>query len=236
MFTFCLDVAYNPNANVALIEHFLTSLGLNDHMIDYLQEAAGYTLTGDTAEECMFYIQGPPRSGKGTFTNALRRLLKEPLSAEISINTLATSKHDSDKQNFALAPLRPCRMVIASESGKYSKLTTHKIKQITGGDSIHCAFKGKDFFNYRPQFKIWITSNNPPRPDDVEDDAFWDSRLKLIIFPISFVGREDKGLKARRVSRHRVSRSPAYLVRNRLPTMAQQCKRIGNARRSQGTH
>lgn len=193
--TFCLEIAYNPHADQSLIITFLQGLGLSDKVIVYLQEAAGYTLTGSTREECLFYIYGPTRSGKGTFMAALRSLLGNDLSAEIKFEILTGDKrNDADAQNFALAPLKPCRFIVASESGKYSTLNEAKIKQLTGGDSVYCAFKGKTHFNYTPQFKIWLTSNHSPKAD-VDDDAIWKSRLKLIEFPNSFLGQEDKGLK-----------------------------------------
>ncbi len=196
-FTTCASTNYYPDANTTGITDLLASLGLSDAVISYLQRSAGYTLTGSTREECMFYIWGPTRSGKGTFMTALRTLLGNVLSAEIKFEVLTSSKRgDTDAQNFALAPLKPCRLLVASESGKYSSLNEAKVKQLTGGDSIHCAFKGKTHFNYQPQFKIWLTSNHPPK-GDVDDDAFWLSRLRVIEFPKSFLGKEDTGLKAR---------------------------------------
>lgn len=194
MLTHCLDTAFNPNADVTLVTKFLSGLGLSESVISYLQEGTGYTLTGSTREEIMFYIYGPTRSGKGTFVSALRSLLGSTLSAEITFETLTESKESADAQNFALAPLKPCRLLVASESGKYSTLNEAKIKRLTGGDSIFCAFKGKTHFNYTPSFKIWLTSNHPPKAD-VNDDAIWKSRLKLVEFPNSFLGAEDKGLK-----------------------------------------
>jgi len=195
MITSCLRTEYNPNADTSLITNFLSKLGLSSNVISYLQQATGYTLTGSTREECLFFIYGPTRSGKGSFIGALKSLMGSTLAAEISFDTLTGGKRDNaDAQNFALAPLKPCRLVIASESGRYSTLNEAKVKQITGGDSIYCAFKGKTHFNYKPDFKVWLISNHPPKAD-VNDDAIWKSRLKLIEFPNSFLGQEDKGLK-----------------------------------------
>ena len=60
---------------------------------------------------------------------------------------------------------------------------------------IQCAFKHKNPFNYRPQFKIWLSSNNNVNAD-VDDAAIW-ARLRVIEFPHSHVGSEDKHLKQR---------------------------------------
>jgi putative DNA primase/helicase len=195
-FTYCLSITYKEEADCSEWLDFLHEVvGGGREVIDYLQEAVGYSLTGDTREECLFYIHGPTRSGKGTFTEALMKLLPPPLAVEVDFNTFAAHRGNPDAQNFALAPLKPSRMVFASESGRYQALNEAKVKAMTGGNDIRCAFKGKDHFSYRPLFKIWLSSNERPK-GDVEDDAIW-YRLKVIEFPHSHAGKEDKTLKRR---------------------------------------
>ena len=102
-------------------------------------------------------------------------------------------RRDRDSQNFDLAPLKPCRFVTASESGKYQSLNEAVLKRATGGNYIRCAFKHKDHFTYRPMFKLWLSSNFPVNAD-VDDDAVW-ARLRVIEFPNCYTGKEDKLLK-----------------------------------------
>ncbi len=161
-------------------------------MAEYLQMAVGYILTGYTREEILFYIYGPPRSGKGTFTETLLAVMGSPLAKEVDFKTFAEQR-GGDNQNFDLAPLKATRFVAASESGKYQQLNAPRVKAITGGNEVWCAFKGKDFFNYIPQYTIILSSNNKPSAD-VDDDAIW-SRLRVIEFPTSHVGKENKHLK-----------------------------------------
>jgi putative DNA primase/helicase len=195
-FTYCLPVAYDREADTALWLAFLSDVVNGDReMIDYLQEAVGYSITGHTWEECLFYIHGPTRAGKGVFIETLLAMLgKEPLATEVDFVTF-TRQRDHDAQNFDLAPLKPCRFVAASESSEYESLNAAKLKQLTGGNDVRCAFKYKDHFSYRPQFKIWLSSNYPPKVNS-NDDAAW-NRLRVIRFPNSYAGREDKGLKIR---------------------------------------
>ena len=141
----------------------------------------------------MFYLQGPTRAGKGTFTEGLLHLLGNPLAMSAPFS-IFTRKRDGDSQNFDLAPLRPARFIAASESGKNTTLNEATVKQITGGDRVRCAFKHRDMFEYKPQFKIWVSSNHPVK-GDVDDDAFW-GRVRVIEFPNSYLGRENKKLKA----------------------------------------
>lgn len=195
-FTYCLPVAYDPEADPSAWVEFLKSAISNDEQVlAFLQMAVGYSLTGHISEEILFYVHGPARSGKGTFTETLLATLgHEPLATEADFETF-TAKRYGDTQNFDLAPLKPCRFVAASESSRDNSLNAAKIKQLTGGNRIRCAFKRKDHFTYRPQFKIWLSSNHKANVD-VDDDAAW-GRLRVISFPNSHLGTEDKTLKTK---------------------------------------
>lgn len=193
-FTYCVHVDYDPSADYVEWLEFLAKVTARPEVVSYLHSAVGYTATGLTQEECLFYIHGPSRSGKGTFVETLLSVLPKPLGVQADFSTF-TAKREGDMQNFDLAPLKPARFVAASESSKYDTLNEAKIKTATGGDWIRCAFKHKDHFEYRPQFKIWLVSNHPVK-GDVDDDAFW-GRVKVIEFPNSFLGKEDKTLKQR---------------------------------------
>lgn len=192
-FTYCTVVEYDPAADDTPWRDFLTAnVGGGPDMVDYLQMAVGYSLTGHTAEECLWYVFGPTRSGKGTFSEVLLDLLGAPLSVEVDFATF-TARREGDTQNFDLAPLKPTRLVVTSESNRNEVLNAGKVKQLTGGNYIRCAFKHRDLFVYRPQFKAWLVSNHPVNAD-VDDDALW-YRVKVVEFPHSYKGMEDKTLK-----------------------------------------
>jgi putative DNA primase/helicase len=194
-FTYCIDVPYEPVADMApWLEFLCGAIQASPGILDYLQMVVGYMLTGHTNEECLWYAHGPMRSGKGTFTETLLRLLGHPLSVEVDFATF-TAKREGDTQNFDLAPLKPARLIVTSESNRYESLNTGKVKQLTGGNFIRCAFKHRAHFTFRPQFKAWLVSNHAVSAD-VDDDALW-YRLKVISFPNSRAGAEDKQLKDR---------------------------------------
>ena len=194
-FTYCLPVEYDPCADQTMWRQFLVDVvGGGPEVIDYLQLAVGYSLTGYTREECLFYIYGPTRSGKGTFTETLLAILPKPLAMEVDFTTF-TADRDHDTQNFDLAPLKPARLIIASESNKYQSLNSGKIKSLTGGNEVYCALKRRDHFSYRPQYKMWLVSNHPVNAD-VDDDALW-YRIRVLEFPNSFADKEDTSLKLR---------------------------------------
>lgn len=193
-FTYCVPVAYTPSHSLELLDYFHGVVGGGQEVIDYLQLALGYSLTGHTREEILFYLYGPPRSGKGTLAEVFMKLLPDPISTMVDFNSF-TAKREGDVSNFDLAPLKPSRMIFASESNRSQSLNPAKIKQLTGGDQVRACFKHKDFFSYRPQFKVWMMSNHPVNGDP-EDDALW-GRVRVIEFPNSFLGQEDKTKKER---------------------------------------
>jgi len=199
-FTYCSPVEYKPAADYSLWLGFLEA-AVGTEQAAYLQLAVGYTLSGHTREEVLFYLFGPPRAGKGLFTETLQAVLGSPLAKEVNFGTF-TAQRTGDSQNFDLAPLKPCRLVAASESNSYERFNEAKLKALTGGNEVYAAFKHRDLFNYRPQFKIWLSSNQPANADP-DDDAVW-GRLRLIEFPHSHLGAEDKLLKER-------MRAPAVL-------------------------
>lgn len=190
-FTYCTATEYHKDASQTYWRNWLTD-AVGTEAADWLQMAVGYSITGSTKEEILFYLFGPPRSGKGTFTETLLTLLGTPLGEAISFDIL-TAQRDVDTQNFRLAPLHSSRFVAASESNQYERFNEAKLKTLTGGDSIQCAFKHRDPFAYRPQFKIWLSSNQPVNADP-DDDATW-GRLRVVHFPHSHLGEENKNLK-----------------------------------------
>jgi len=194
-FTYCVPTDYMPGTDYSYWINWLQETTTSP--LDYIQTAAGYTITGHTWEEILFYLYGKPRSGKGTFTETLLTLLGQPLSTEADFQTF-TADRTGDTQNFDLAQLKPCRFVAAAESHKNQALNPAKIKQLTGRNMVRCAFKHRDHFTYQPAFKIWLSSNYPVNLD-VDDNAAW-GRVKVLEFPHSHLGKEDKTLKVKMAS------------------------------------
>ena len=195
-FTYCLNTDYIQDADSSAWVDFLRSVvdtEVCDGALEYIQMALGYTFTGQTREEVLFYLVGPTRSGKGTFIETLKYLLGT-LAWEVAFDTFSAERRGGG-QNFDLAPLKACRMVAASEGDRTTWLRSAFLKRITGGNSIFASFKYKTPFNYRPGYKIWLSSNYEPQIDP-SDDGAW-GRMRVIRFPNSYLGKEDKLLKTR---------------------------------------
>jgi len=200
-FTYCLDINYDPAAedqDYTWLSFLSQVIGGEEkehlEVINFLQEAAGYTLTGLSRERALFYLYGQTAAGKGVFMETLSSILKKPLGQTVNFKTF-TSERTGDTQNFDLAPLRAARLVWADEGSSHSRANEEQLKRMTGGGEIWCSHKGKPHFSYLPQFTIWLTSNYPllMAPEDM---AAW-QRVFVIHFPNSFAGKEDKNLKRR---------------------------------------
>lgn len=187
----CSSVDYDTSADQAPWVNYING-AVGEDTASWLQMASGYGLTAHTREEVLFYLFGPARSGKGTFTEAMLSLLGTPLADVVSFHTL-TAPREADTQNFNLAPLHSARFIAASESNAYERFNEAKVKQLTGGDKIQCSFKHKTAFSYRPRYKIWLSSNQPINADP-DDDAVW-GRVRVIHFPNSHLDHEDKHFK-----------------------------------------
>lgn len=210
-FTYCLSVPYDPKADASLWTGFLAQVVAGGPEVrDFLQMCVGYTLTGHTSEEKLFYLYGHTgRNGKGTFTETLLTLLGSRLAKEVAFGTF-TRDRDPDAQNFDLAGLTATRFLAASESNKYDRLNEAQVKQLTGGNDVYCAHKHKPHFSYRPQFKIWLSANYDVSADPL-DRAVW-GRIVRFVFPVSFLGTEDTTLKARLKRREHLAGVLAWAV------------------------
>jgi putative DNA primase/helicase len=88
---------------------------------------------------------------------------------------------------YALAELKGVRFVSVSETKRGVELEEATVKQITGNDTIRARAPYGKPFTYRPQFKLWLSTNHKPEiPDGSE--AIWD-RLRLIPFLQRFEGK-----------------------------------------------
>jgi putative DNA primase/helicase len=162
----------------------------DEELLEYLQLAAGYTLTGSNKNECLFIVSGPPASGKSTFMEALHEALGDYATTTQS-DTLMY-RHNRDAPKDEIARMAGVRYVGVSEIRSGESFNEVLIKQITGGDKITGRFLYRDTFQYRPQMKLWIGTNHEP---STSDKAMM-RRLKRIVFPHTVpVEKRDPSLK-----------------------------------------
>lgn len=157
---------------------FLEEVTCGDpELAHYLRLKMGYTVTGDTSEECLTFLHGEGRNGKSKMLAVLVEIMGS-YCATASMETFTMSRHD--RHPTELAMLAGARMVMASETEEGRTWAEQRIKSMTGGDPITAHFMRKDNFTFTPSFKLWIAGNHQPRLKNV--DLAMRRRLKLVPF------------------------------------------------------
>jgi P4 family phage/plasmid primase-like protien len=154
--------------------------GGDDALIRFLQQWFGYTLTGSTQEEALLFVYGPGGNGKGKLLSAVQGILGT-YCRTAAMETF-TASQGGDRHPTDLAMLNGARMVCASETEEGRSWAEVRIKQLTGNDVIAARFMRRDFFEYRPQFKLTIIGNHKPTLKNVDDAA----RRRFNIVPFRF--------------------------------------------------
>jgi putative DNA primase/helicase len=149
-------------------------------LIAYLQEAAGYILTGSTREQCLFLCHGPTKTGKSTYL-ATMRALTGPYGTQADMQTFMHKDRPEIRND--LADLAGARYVYAVESQEGKRLADGLVKQLTGGtDAVKARFLFQEYFEFKPQFKAYIGTNHLPKVKE-DDDAIWE-RIRRIPFTV----------------------------------------------------
>jgi putative DNA primase/helicase len=164
----------------------------NRNVIDFIQRAVGYSLSGDVSEQCLFILIGTGANGKSTFINALQNMFGD-YAGSTPMHTLTVMPFSNGGQSNDLASIEGRRFVSASDGEAGQALAEAKIKHMTGGDEISCRALYKNYRSYRPQFKLWIATNDLPNVKG-SDAAIW-RRIRVIEYPVTIPEEQrDPGL------------------------------------------
>jgi P4 family phage/plasmid primase-like protien len=195
MITKRIAVAYDPAATCPIWDAFMRAITCQDDALaTYMQRAAGYSLGGDTSEQCLFFCYGAGSNGKSTFIDTLSLLLA-PYMAKIPTDSLMRRRGDAGIPND-VARLAGRRMVVAAEMSEGERFDEGKIKDLTGNDLISARFMRGEWFDFRPQFKLWMYGNHRPGVRGT-DNGIW-RRLRVLPFNATFAdGDKDPTLPTR---------------------------------------
>lgn len=149
-------------------------------MIEFLQRAVGYSLTGDTREQCLFICHGPGANGKTVFLNTVRALAGT-YGANASIETFADRREVAASND--IARLAGTRFVCATEFDEGRRLAEGLVKSLTGGEALTARFLFREYFEFAPTFKVWLGVNHKPAIRG-DDNGIW-RRIRLIPFGVT---------------------------------------------------
>jgi putative DNA primase/helicase len=184
-------VVYDADGACPTWDKFLERvLGGDDDLVRYMQKVVGYALTGDTSEQCLFVLYGTGANGKSTLLNVVKEMLGD-YAKQTPTTSLLTKKHDSIPNDIARLQGTRCVMAVEAEIGK--QLAETLVKQLTGGDTVTARFLYKEYFEFRPDFKLFLAVNHRPEIQGT-DPAIW-RRIRLIPFAVTIPEAErDKRL------------------------------------------
>jgi P4 family phage/plasmid primase-like protien len=172
---------YDPDATCPTWEDVIhTATAGDDELIRFLQCSIGYTLTGSTREQCLLFLYGLGANSKGTVVETVKSLLGD--YAITAPESLFTVDRNSSATND-IARLAGCRMACASELDENTAFAESRIKSLTGGDTITARFLHREFFDFRPSHKFWISGNHKPTVKGT-DDGIW-RRMRLVPFVVT---------------------------------------------------
>ncbi|MDE5861449.1 MAG: hypothetical protein K2H28_04570, partial [Ruminococcus sp.] len=167
-----------PEKWLAFLDQIFSS---DKELIRYIQKALGYSLSGDTSEQCAFFLYGTGRNGKSTFLEVVRKIMGD-YATNIQPESIMV-KASTNTANSDIARLKGARLVTSVEPNEGMRLNEGLIKQLTGDDMITARKLYGDEFEFRPEFKLWMATNHKPTIRGT-DLGIW-RRIHIIPFSVT---------------------------------------------------
>lgn len=180
-------ITYSPHAHCPGWLDFLGRVfDGNEELIEFIRRAVGYSLTGNTSEQCLFFLYGHGANGKSTFLEVVGALLGE-YAVEADFATFLDKPYDGGPRND-IARLVGARFVRSSEPPEGKRLAENVVKHLTGGEKVSARFLYREAFEFDPRFKLWLAGNHKPVIRGA-DDGIW-RRIRLVPFTVQIPERE----------------------------------------------
>ena len=156
--------------------------------VTLLQEVFGYLITPDTAQQKIFLMIGPTRSGKGTIARVLTELVGPPNISAPSLSSLGDTHGAESLLGKQLAILSDVRL-----DGKANHAAIAEwLLRISGEDAVTVPRKYKSAWEGRLSARFLLLSNMMPRFSDASPALA--NRFVPLLMTESFLGREDPDL------------------------------------------
>ena len=192
--TMSTEIGYDPGATCPRWIKFLEEVyGDNQHLVKFTRKMIGYSLTGDTSEQCFPILYGLGANGKTTKLNILKSALGD-YAADTPFSTFEyNDSRWGNRPSNDVAALKGKRLVTAREGSYAVRLNEGRIKAMTGGDPVTCRFLHQEFFTYQPTYKIWLATNEKPIIRGTTRGTW--RRIRLVPFEVTFEDNADKDLE-----------------------------------------
>jgi putative DNA primase/helicase len=164
-------VRYDPKARDEIWDRVLSDATAgNTDLQELMRRAFGYSATGDTSEEVLFFIHGPAATSKSTIIGAIKATLGD-YAMTADFETFIKRRDGGGPRND-IARLAGSRLVVSSEVDEGRQLAEGLVKMVTGGDTVTARKLYHESFEFKPAFKLWLAANHAPKVDP-DDNAMW---------------------------------------------------------------
>jgi putative DNA primase/helicase len=188
-------VAYDGRERSELWERFLGDVTGGDVALqEYLQLITGYAMTGSNREEKLFFVHGPPRTGKSTYLSAVMGVMGD-YATSASVQAFMEERWGSSHSE-EIACLAGRRLVSCVEIRKGRRWDEEMVKRVTGGDTVRARALYQQSFEFLPQFKIFVAGNDRPRVRH-DSDAMWRRMAEVPFVQQVSADEEDPSIKER---------------------------------------
>jgi putative DNA primase/helicase len=184
-------VKFDPSAKCPTFDSFLDRImDGKTALIEFMQRAVGYMLTGLTEEQVLFFFYGTGANGKTTLLNTLLALFGD-YGKQADPELLVAKRGEAHPTG--VADLAGARLAVCVEVEQGKRLAEALLKQLTGGDRIKARFMHRDFFEFEPTHKLCLAANHKPVLRGM-DRGLW-RRIRLVPFNVTIPEDEqDKAL------------------------------------------
>jgi putative DNA primase/helicase len=238
MFLKQADANYNPAVGCPLWVKFLEDVFEgNGDLIEYVQQALGYTLTSYVNEHCFFLLYGGGRNGKRLFSETPLAIMGDYARPSDFETFLATDKSNV-RVKEEVGRLKGLRLALASETDSSRRFSEALVKRLTGGDMLIGTKLGGSSYDFKPTHKLWFQANHLPAIKDASV-GMWE-RVRIIPFNKTYLGDDqDKFLDKKLLAEAdgilvwMVEGAMKYLAAEKLPKVPEVCLEATKAYRDE---
>lgn len=172
------NVVYDPKAVPAIYDAFLARVQPDVNMRRHLHAWGGVSLTALPLARLSFWY-GTGRNGKSTLIDAWAHAMgdySQTIPIESFLDQGRTRRGGEASPDIASLP--GIRCLRTSEPEKGAKLAESLVKLVTGGEPLRARHLNRDFFEFRPAFKLTMQGNYKPRIDGT-DEGIW-ARILMV--------------------------------------------------------
>jgi putative DNA primase/helicase len=182
-------------ATCPIWEAFLRDIFAGDEaLLTFFQNAIGYSLSGLTSEQVLFFLHGSGQNGKSTSTETVLALMGD-YGQKAPAKLFVTGQNGNEPEK-EIARLVGVRFVVGSEIEEGSRFAESRVKDLTGQDTLTGRFIYGSPFDFKPTHKLFIYGNHKP---DIRgtDKGIW-RRMLLMPFLVEIeASKKDRQLPSK---------------------------------------